>query len=274
MTEQTVAIYCLLDDFFRTTRRTTPPKRRLNDAQILTTALVAARYFGGNMTTACVYMQQHHGQAVLDKSGFCRRLHALHEPLLALFAALGRHLKDLNTSTKYVIYSAPIAVCDNMRIKRSRLVKGEAHRGYCASKRRYFYGFKLQLVITADGLPVDCFIHAGSTADITALQAMPLHLPAGSTLYADAGYTDYTLEDDWLAAEGVELLAARRGNALRQHHPSVGYLIGHYRKGVETALSGITSLFPKKIHAVTATGFLLKLTLFVFAYTLQKMGQA
>ncbi len=271
MTEQTIAIYCLLDDVLRLPRprRTT---QRLTDAQILTTALLAARYFGGNLTTARQYMEQHHGQARLDKSGFCRRLHALHEPLVALFAALGRHLKALNTSAQYVIDSAPIAVCDNIRIARSRLVRGPAYRGRSASKRRWFYGFKLQWVMTADGLPVDCFIHAGSTADITALQAMPLELPSGSVLYADAGYTDYALEDEWRAAEDVQLLAARRGNSLRPHEPSVAYLIGHYRKGVETALSGITALFAKKIHAVTAQGFLLKLLLFVFAYTLQKMG--
>lgn len=221
MTEQTVAIYCLLDDFCRATRPASSAARRLTDAQILTTALLAARYFGGNLTTARQYMQEHHGQAKLDKSGFCRRLHALHEPLAALFAALWRHLKGLNTSTQYVIDSAPIAVCDNIRISRSRLVRGAAYRGRCASKRRYFYGFKLQLVITADGLPVDCFIHAGATADITALQALPLELPPGSTLYADAGYTDYALEDDWRAAEDVRLLAARRANSLRPHAPSV-----------------------------------------------------
>jgi hypothetical protein len=34
-----------------------------------------------------------------------------------------------------------VAVCDNIRILRCRLLKGEGYRGYCASKRRYFYSF-------------------------------------------------------------------------------------------------------------------------------------
>jgi hypothetical protein len=272
MTEQTVAIYCLVSDLCRhLLPATTRPhaQRRLTDAQILTTAVVAARFFGGNLFQAQQYMQAHHGQAPLDKSGFSRRLHALADTLQTLFAGLGRHLKTLNTSAQYIIDSAPIAVCDNIRIRRSRLVQGEAYRGRCASKRRFFYGFKLQLVTTADGLPVECVFHAGSTADITSLQAAPPDLPPGSVLYADAGYTDYALEDDWLAAENVRLLAARRGNSQRPHEPSVAYLIQHHRKRVETTLSGITALFAKKIHAVTAQGFLIKLLLFVFAYTIQ-----
>jgi hypothetical protein len=39
---------------------------------------------------------------------------------------------------------------------------------------------------------------------------------------------------------------------------------------VETVFSQLTSLFPKHIHAVTLAGFLLKLALFIFAFTLAK----
>ena len=53
MREQTIAMYCFLDDLIRFTRPgSTPPPasgRHLTDAQVLTTALVAARFFGGNL---------------------------------------------------------------------------------------------------------------------------------------------------------------------------------------------------------------------------------
>lgn len=67
--------------------------------------------------------------------------------------------------------------------------------GKNASKRGYFYGFKVQVITTADGLPVQFYIHAGSFADITALQAMPMYLPENSQLYADRAYTCYELEE-------------------------------------------------------------------------------
>ncbi|MFC5979760.1 IS982 family transposase, partial [Flavobacterium salmonis] len=42
------------------------------------------------------------------------------------------------------------------------------------------------------------------------------------------------------------------------------------RKRVETTISDIKKLFPRTIHAVTLDGFIIKLTLFVFALQLNK----
>jgi uncharacterized membrane protein len=43
------------------------------------------------------------------------------------------------------------------------------------------------------------------------------------------------------------------------------------RKGIETACSSIKALFLRKIHAVTFKGFLIKLLLFLLAFTLNKL---
>ena len=208
----------------------------------------------------------------LDKSGFTRQLHRLHELLKSLFLALGHHLKALNTEARYVIDSFPVAVCDNVRIARCRLVQGAAYRGYSASKRRYCYGFKVQLLMTHDGLPVECYVHAGSEADITGLKALSPQLPAGSVLYADAAYTDYEWEDTWREAEQIALLSDRKANSKRPHEPWQAFLIQHFRKGVETTISQITERFPKSIHAATVQGFALKILLFVFTHTLAELG--
>jgi len=42
------------------------------------------------------------------------------------------------------------------------------------------------------------------------------------------------------------------------------------RKRIETTFSEITAFFPRKIHAVTIQGFILKVILFIFAYTLDR----
>lgn len=272
MSEQAIAIYCFIDDFFKAIGRQTDAHCKMNDAEILTTALLAARYFHGNLHSACDYMKEHHGVRMIDKSGFVRRLHGLKEQLVALFLALGQTLKQLNASSRYLIDSFPVAVCDNIRIPRCRLLKGQGYRGYCASKRRYFYGFRVQVVTTEAGLPVQFYIHAGSFVDVTALQAMSLDLPEGSELYADAGYTDYELEDLLGQLEGIELLACRKKNAKRADQPWQAYLKKHYRKRIETTFSQITNFFPMKIHAVTAQGFVLKLILFIFAFALSQIG--
>jgi hypothetical protein len=51
----------------------------------------------------------------------------------------------------------------------------------------------------------------------------------------------------------------------------MAFLKNYYRKRIETTFSGITNFFPKKIHAVTAQGFILKIMLFIFAYTLDQL---
>lgn len=276
MREQTVAMYCFLDDLLRYTRpvwaRPADPRRRLSDAQVLTTALVAARYFGGNLGLGQRYMEQHWGQNTLDKSGFNRQLHALTDTLLGLFATFGQLLKDLHTEARYVIDSFPVAVCHNTRIGRSKLLTGNAYHSRCASKRQWFYGFKVQVVATSDGVPVEFYVHAGREADVTGLRALPLDLPAGSTLYTDAGYTDYVAEDVFEEATGSRQQSARRGNSKRPHHPAQSFLIQHFRKGIETVFSQLTTRFPKQIHAVTAAGFALKIALFIFVHALDQVG--
>jgi len=276
MREQTVAMYCVLDDLIRFTRPggTAPPAsgRRLTDAQVLTTALMAARFFGGNLVVAKHYMEQHWGQNRLDKSGFTRRLHALTDTLLALFALVGDLLKHLHPEARYVLDSFPVAVCHNTRIPRCKLLTGKAYHGRCASKRSWFYGLKVQVVATSDGLPVEFHIHAGGESEQAGRRGLALDLPAGSLLYTDAGYTDYLAEDLFNEASGSQQQTARRQNSKRPHHPAQCFLIQYFRKGIETCFSQLTARFPKQIHAVTAAGFALKIALFIFAHVLDQVG--
>lgn len=51
---------------------------------------------------------------------------------------LGEAFKELNEESVYIIDSAPVAVCDNIRIQRNKIYGDEAYRGYQASKKRYY----------------------------------------------------------------------------------------------------------------------------------------
>jgi len=71
----------------------------------------------------------------------------------------------LNTDAVYMIDSLPVAVCEHIRIRRSKMYSDENFRGYQASKKRYFYGLKIHLMVTQDGQPVACFLTHGSLPD-------------------------------------------------------------------------------------------------------------
>ncbi|MDQ6480701.1 transposase [Dyadobacter sp. LHD-138] len=93
----------------------------------------------------------------------------------------------------YIIDSFPVDVCKNIGICRSKIIKGKEFRGYNASKREYFYGFKtaaaaVHVVTTKEGIPVEFMVTAGSIHDNTAFQGMSLGLPENSDLYADSAY--------------------------------------------------------------------------------------
>ena len=192
MSEKVIEIYCFLDDLLKQVRIGKEYDYKVSDAVVLTTAIVAARYFYGNHfygnhCSAMAYMKDKQRLLMLDKSSFNRRLHKLEHVLEGLFYDLSDLFKGLNLHSEYVMDSFRVAVCDNIRISRSRVVKGEAFGGRIASKRRYFYGFRVQVIATIDRLPVQYLIDPGAFVDVTALQTLDIDLPENSCLYCDSG---------------------------------------------------------------------------------------
>jgi hypothetical protein len=79
-----------------------------------------------------------------------------------------------------------VAVCDNIRISRSGLLRGKQWRGKQASRRRYFYGVQVQVLSASQGVPIEfCFV-PGSESDVQALRKLPLAVAAESRIYGDA----------------------------------------------------------------------------------------
>ena len=93
------------------------------------------------------------------------------------------------------ITSIPVAVCNNIRISNCKILKEKKWRGYTASMRNYFYGVKVQLLTTKDGILIAFHFTLGKTGDAKALGKMIDKLPAEASLYGDSAYTDYGLED-------------------------------------------------------------------------------
>ena len=270
--DKIIALYCIVDDLLKGIDHQEDGRRKVSDSEVITTALVSSLYFGGHQDNAREFMRMTKLiPTMLDKSRFNRRLHSLSELLFSLFYQIGNCIKTIAGASDYVIDSFPVAVCDNIRISRSKLLKGEQWRGRQASMRRYFYGVKVQVLTTASGIPVEfCFV-PGSESDVQALKKLPIAVAVESKIYGDAAYTDYTIEDNMREAEGIELMIQRRSNSKRKDEPWIRFLKEQMRKGIETTFSEIKALFLRTIHAVTFKGFLLKLILFILSFTLNKL---
>ena len=271
MYDRTLAIYCSVDDLLKAMQHAEDARAQFSDAEVVTAAIVAMLSFGGNFERARHFLHSSGMMPrMLSRSRFSRRLSRLADLIGLLFHELGLVIKELNIESRYSLDSFPVAVCDNIRVPRCRLARGESWRGYSASRRRYFYGLKVQVVATVEGVPVECCILPGSLSDIHGLAELPLSLPAGAAVAADSAYTFYEWEDHLVERDRVHLLVARKANSSRRDALPLHDYKQWLRRRIETVFGEIAKLFPKKIHATTLSGFVLKIGLFLFAYQVDK----
>lgn len=275
-------IYCLCDDFLKAiNRRPDDPQVWLTTAEVMTIPLVAAAFFGGNVEKTRRFLHEYgYMKKMISKSHLNRRIHRIDSALWRmLFELLAQAFKQRNDPEfqTYAVDSLPVPVCDNIRIRRCRIYpleeedtpKKKTFRGYIASKRRYFYGLRVHLVVTGAGEPVEFSLAAGSEADITVFKELELDLPEGSIIFADKAYTDYEYEELLEEAGGLYLKAQRKKNSKRPM-PAWEFFLGKpIRKYIETVFSRLTSLFARKIHAVTPRGLELKIVWFLLAFSIQ-----
>jgi hypothetical protein len=140
-----------------------------------------------------------------------------------LFRLLGDSAKERNEDNIYIIDSLPVIVCDNYRIRRCKLYRDEAYRGYQASKKRYFYGLKIHLVVTKDGIPVGFFLSPGAFSDTSALDQFDFDLPPHSWSVDDKASTVYHIEDAMADCVGGNLgfLLLKKAQAFKMPTPII-----------------------------------------------------
>jgi IS5 family transposase len=266
-----IALFCIVDDMLKAMGHRQDCRTKVSDSEVITTAFVAVLYFGGHLEHARLFMKMH-GMVphMLSKSRFCRRLHRSEELLMSLIFTLGQHLKNMAGAAEYVLDSFPVPVCDNVRIRKCKVLKNKQFLGRQSAMSRYFYGVRVQ-VLTLEGIPVEFCIVPGSENDSVSLRKLPLQVSPESAIYMDAGYTDYRAEDDAWDGEQIRLMVARRGNSRRCDEPHVRFIKSTVRKHIETTISMIKAKMLRSIHAVTQQGFLIKVALFVIAFAFDKI---
>ena len=274
MDDTIITTYYLCEEFLKSVGHCDDQQVRLSTAEVMTIPLVACAFFGGNIEATRSFLDEYgYIDKAISKSRFNRRLHAIDPSLWrTLFDLLAEVFKREHSEQTYVVDSLPVAVCDNIRIRRCKLYPpeehGQAFRGYIVSKRRYFYGLRVHLVVSGRGEPVEFALAAGSEADVKLLKELGLDLPEGSTIHADKGYTDYHYED-LLKEVGLHLKAQRKKRSKRPMAAWEEFLSKPTRQYIETVFSNLSALFARRIHAVTPRGFELKIVCFLLAFSIQ-----
>ena len=226
------ALYVTTDDLLIAHPERVPARPRVgiipktSDAEMLTLAVMQA-LLG---FTSEVHWLRYARKNLLEmfpnlpgQSGYNKRLRKLGSTMSWLISALGQQT-SIATDDVWVADSTPVE-CARSRetVKRSDLA-GWAEYGYCASHSRYFWGLRLHLVCTLQGLPVGWAL-SGAKADErevlnTILESTPALAGANGrrrrqVVIADKAYYG-SLFEAGLEKAGVELLRpARKGEQPR-----------------------------------------------------------
>lgn len=267
-----VTLYAIIDDFLKLENHQEDVRQKLSDSEIIFIFLTACYDFGGNYSKAQDRLFQ--GRFILttlSRSQFNRRIHRLQDLIMALHQMIAEIQKRCQNF--YAIDSCPIPICQNIRIKRSKIVSGEEYRGYCASKKQYYYGLKLHLIVGMRGEIIEFDFTPASCHDVKALDILPFHLPEGSEIFADKAYNHYLIEEMMLEGDQIKLAPQRKVNSKRSDNlDKINRYRQNKRKIIETIFSDLAKILPRNIHAVTSKGFILKLIGFIVSFNLVKFA--
>ena len=264
MNEQVIAIFCICDEIVKSFRCLENPQHKMTTSEVMTFALISAMHYRADYrTTRLISMSLRYFPNILSYSRLVRRIHSIPDHVWwAIFHALQMYLRK-SDSEHFVVDSFPIKAYENHKSFRAKIFRGKEFHGYTASKKQYFFGIKVHMIVDETGIPIEFCFTPASTSDIAGLKELPCMLPEGSVLFADRAYNSYSLEDDLLQMAGIYLIPRRKKNLKKQHSTSLEFILNNTRNRIETVFSSIVSRMPRYIRARTEKGFYLKITFFI-----------
>lgn len=270
-----IFIYYVVDEYLKNCdhHKETKPSAsnscpKLSDAEICFIFIMSFSSYGGNyLRTMSSLYNAGYIKNKLSKGQFSARIYKLQPIIFEIYTLFGTISKEINK--KYALDTFPIALCDNIRIKRSKIIKGEAYRGYNSSKKEYFYGFKVHVITALDGTVTEFEFSPGSIGDVDGYNLLNFDLPTGSELFMDKAYNFYQREDELREIAQITPKVIRKINSKKADNTYEANKIKQAeRRHVETDISLITRLFPRKIHVTNVDGFFLKMLGFFLAYNM------
>jgi len=146
------------------------------------------------------------------QSGYGKRLRAAGGLLAAVVTELARDTPSWHDLLRLVDSTPLPCAASRETVKRSDLA-GHAGYGYCASHSRFFWGFRLYLITTAEGMPVIWGLAhpgLGEREVVAALLARDHHLVrAGQVILGDKGFAGRDF-DAFITSLGAHLVRPDR----------------------------------------------------------------
>jgi hypothetical protein len=227
---------------------------RMSDLEVIALSLTA-EYMGIDSECQLFRVMPEELKAKIERSVYNRRRRAL----FAHADSLRKRLADqISASPDYLIIdSMPLEVCKLSRSSRSKICKEDyfcaPDKGYCASQRTYYYGYKLHAVCSTDGIIRSFDLSKASVHDIHYLKDVK-ELHQDCTLMGDRGYLSAECQLDLFTNARIRLEVPMRHN--QHHYRPQAPIFRRCRKRIETLFSQLCDQFMiRRNYAKSFDGF-------------------
>ena len=242
-----IAVFCIIDDELKkvlngTRLRMRGVKPGLSDSEILTLEIVG-EYLGHDTDSGIwSYFKTHwlhFFPRIPDRSNFARQAANLHHVKRLLQERIAS-LLGVYHDKLHMIDGLPMPVCKFARAHFSRVFKGDAAYGYCATKKERYYGFRGHILINSIGVVSAATF---TKANVDERDACPeLAEKLKGLLLGDKGFIRPCLQN-LLAEKGLFLQTPMRDN-MEDNRPKgfLKWLVGT-RRLVETVIGQLAERF-------------------------------
>jgi DDE family transposase len=265
-----ITAFVLIDTLMERLNHRSDVRAQVPDSEVILIAVLSAKYFQNHHERAvCILRESGSLSGWLDVTRFNRRLHKLADWVACIASTLG----ELGLSGEvFVIDSLPVPVCRRVRARRCKKVRGRAYCGYCAAKKEKFCGWRLHLIGTPSGLPVNLQLLPAGFHDLTPLHELAVVWPPGARLFGDKAYNCAADEATILAETEVRLIPVRRANM--QPHAWVldDSELREYRHTIETVNRQCEQMGLERLYARTNPGCELKVLASIIALACTNMN--
>lgn len=156
-----------------------------------------------------------------------------------------------------VVDSMPLEICKLSRSGRSRICKETAYampdKGYCASQKLYYYGYKLHAVCSVKGIFQSLDITPASVHDLHYLKDVKTQF-SNCTLLGDKGYLSAEYQLNLFESNQIKLETPMRENQV--DYLKQPFIFSKSRKRIETLFSQLCDQFMiRRNYAKSFAGF-------------------
>jgi len=249
-----------------------PRKPKMSDCEIVTLSIVGESIGIDSENYLFGKLRSDHSNDfpnLIDRSNFNRRRRRLGDYI----ARLNKQVADIMNQGEdvFLVDSVPVPVCRIVRERSSKICKENFEtapdKGYSAVNKAWYYGYKLHLVTSANGVFSSMEMTKASVHDIHFLKEVKHSGLNDCTLIADKGYVSEPVQLDLFTSCSIHLEAPKRSNQHdKERFPTI---LKKFRKRIETLFAQLCDqLMLKRNYAKTRAGLAVRLLCKITSVTL------